>query len=71
MPKELRKLCTVLTDQDWSFEKSARGHIAFINPDGKTVYHTSGTPSDHRAYKNMLAALKRADLEVPAGFRIG
>lgn len=71
MPKELRKLCPILKDQDWSYERSARGHIAFADDSGRVVYHASGTPSDHRALKNLLAGLRRSGLQVPADFRLG
>jgi len=53
------KLLRQLAAYGWSVSQTERGHWRLRAPTGQTVI-ASGTPSDHRANKNLLAQLKRA-----------
>jgi hypothetical protein len=44
----------------FSAERTKSGHIKFIRPGTPSVFF-SGTPSDHRAYQNGIAKLRRVD----------
>jgi hypothetical protein len=45
-------------EEGWTVEWTRNNHIRFKHPSGAMV-HTSGTPSDHRAVKNLEAQLRR------------
>ncbi|MCW2852165.1 MAG: hypothetical protein JWM84_1829 [Nocardioides sp.] len=50
--------------QGYEVRVTKRGHVAVFQ-DGRHVVTFSGTPSDWRAMKNALAALKRAGFRWP------
>lgn len=66
-----RTILRCAENQGWGIREVRNGY--WLNaPDGKTTYafHThSSTPSDHRSDRNLLAALKRAGLDVPVATR--
>lgn len=68
-PKELRNLAKLAKEQGWEFGRTNSGHVKFCSPysDTPPVFY-SGTPSDHRSHKNLLAKLRRAGLEIPRSF---
>ncbi len=46
--------------QGWQHDRTTRGHHQFYSPNGRDIITHSGTPSDHRAFNNFLARMKRA-----------
>lgn len=63
-PKELHDIAKCARAQGWNIERTRNGHVRFVGPDGNIVIG-SGTPSDKRANKNMLAALRRCGMWIP------
>lgn len=61
MNKDLRKLIRLAESQGFEASVTRKGHVEF-RKDGVRVATFSGTPSDHRAWRNSLAALRRAGL---------
>ena len=61
LPYELKPLLKLAEGQGWEHSRTSGGHHKLINPDGKAAI-TSGTPSDHRSFKNFRAELKRLGL---------
>lgn len=59
MNKELRRLVKRLEAQGFACRVTRNGHIV-VSHNGRRVATLSGTPSDHRSWKNQLAALRRA-----------
>lgn len=57
---DLKDLERAARAQGWEVGRTKKGHPRFVPPDptGEIVV-TSGTPSDHRFLKNLLADLKR------------
>ncbi len=49
-----------LAKSGWTPKRTNGGHLRFTKP-GRPIIHTSSTPSDHRAVRNALAMLARAD----------
>jgi hypothetical protein len=64
MNKDLRKIAKALRDQGFDTELTKRGHLR-VFLDGIWVTTFSGSPSDWRAYRNALAAAKRAGFQWP------
>ena len=76
--KTLAMLFAYAANNDWQAKRTNGGHLRFTKP-ARPIIHTSSTPSDHRAVRNALAMLVRADraasramieaavLETPAG----
>lgn len=58
--KEIKRLVRDLEQQGWRVELRKGGHYVAYAPDGVGIVTFSGTPSDHRAYRNTLAQLRRA-----------
>lgn len=46
--------------QGWQHDRTTRGHHQFYSPNGRDIITHSGTPSDHRAFRNFLSRMKRA-----------
>lgn len=65
MDKELRRLLKAAEAQGFTVERTAKGHWLIRNAQGRAVATISGTPSDHRSWRNGLAALRRAGLIWP------
>jgi hypothetical protein len=59
MNHDLRPLARSAERQGVRVERGAR-HYKFFAPNGKDIVVIAGTASDHRAYMNNLARLKRA-----------
>ena len=45
--------------QGWQHDLTTRGHHQFFAPNGRDIVVASGTPSDHRAFNNFMAQMKR------------
>lgn len=56
---DVDKLIRQLRAYGWHVDTTSRGHWKLTSPAGQVVI-ASGTPSDHRALKNLMAQLKRA-----------
>lgn len=61
MTKELRKIIALAIKKGYTVEVRKNNHYKFTAPTGK-FFFTSATPSDHRATKNILSDMKRAEL---------
>lgn len=49
--------------QQWRIEASRGGHLKCFPPDPRAAIVTvAGTPSDHRALRNILAMMRRSGL---------
>lgn len=59
MDKELRKLFAALKEQGYEVRQTKRGNHFIVMKDGRKITTIAGTPSDYRAWKNMLSYLKR------------
>ena len=64
---ELLRLLQACEDQGLSVRRTSRGHWMVRDAAGRVVTTIAGTPSDHRAWRNGLAHLKRAGLQWPPG----
>jgi hypothetical protein len=64
-PRTLRDLIVFAEANGWRVVPSARQHPLFYSPDGETIVTGSGTPSDFRSLRNLIALLRRAGLDVP------
>lgn len=63
---DLRDIERAAIDQGWKVDRTAKGHPRFTPPDpNQDIIIGSGTPSDVRAIRNLLARLKRAGLMYP------
>lgn len=58
LPKDLKVLARRAEEQGWDLRQTGGGHLKWIAPSGAFVF-TASTPSDHRAYKNILSSLRR------------
>ena len=56
--KELHQLIKEAECQGWSVSKTAKSHYKWLSPLGN-FFFSSGTPSDHRALKNIKKDLAR------------
>jgi predicted RNA binding protein YcfA (HicA-like mRNA interferase family) len=65
LSKEQRSLIRALEAQGFTVERTRKGHWLVRNAAGRAVVTMSGTSSDHRAWRNALARLKRAGLVWP------
>jgi hypothetical protein len=61
MASDIREIDRQLQDQGWRQEETSKGHVRYLPPDAKApIVVRSGTPSDHRAWDNFMAQLKRS-----------
>lgn len=58
--KRLAMVISYARSHGWSISTTRGGHLRLTKP-GRPVVHTSRTPSDHRAVRNAVALLSRAD----------
>lgn len=65
-PRYLRSYVRAAQAAGWRVEGTRNGHVRFSPPD-RTVppVIAASTPSDCRAERNMIAALRRAGLDLP------
>ena len=63
MDKELKKLLRKLEDQGWRIEPTRKGTKALPPDTSKSVVMIHHTPSDRRAWSNMLSALRRSGFQ--------
>lgn len=58
---DLRKIEQAAREQGWRVERTTKGHIRFVPPDATMpMVIASGTPSDQRSIKNLIAQLRRS-----------
>lgn len=57
---QLRNLCKEAESQGFRVKQLNNGHWRFYSPDGVNMVVVSATPSDNRAWDNILAQLRRA-----------
>jgi len=62
MADPLRDLECQLRAQGWRLEPTRKGFMAY-SPDGTTKVLMHRTPSDRRAYQNILALLKKGGFQ--------
>ncbi|HEX4489664.1 MAG TPA: hypothetical protein VH914_00515 [Acidimicrobiia bacterium] len=65
MDKDTKKLLRNLERQGWTIEATKSGHIRAIPPDTtKPIVIIASTPSDHRAWKNTIAQLRKSGADI-------
>ncbi|SDD41906.1 hypothetical protein [Auraticoccus monumenti] len=64
MNKDTKKVIKALEEQGFTCITNRRGHT-HVSLDGVHVTWLAGSPSDHRSWKNAIAALRRAGFEWP------
>jgi hypothetical protein len=64
MDKDTRKLLKEADAQGFEIRTTRNGH-AVVYRDGRRITTFAGTASDHRSYRNGLAALRRAGFVWP------
>jgi hypothetical protein len=62
MTKHVRELVELADDFGWELSFTGGGHLAFRKPGRQPVFAGS-TPSDHRARKNLIKLLARAEAQ--------
>jgi predicted RNA binding protein YcfA (HicA-like mRNA interferase family) len=63
--KRLRALIEFALGEGWKVVRTRGGHLLFTKPGCAPIY-TSSTASDHRAERNALAQLRRANRRAQA-----
>ena len=53
LPKEIKEVVRHALRSGWSVEVRRSNHLKWTAPDGRTVYFSSGTPSDYRMIRNL------------------
>jgi len=65
METDFDKVLEKARDQGWRVDRTKKGHWRFLSPDRtQPPIYFSGTPSDHRSIRNLVAQLRRAGLDV-------
>ncbi len=59
-----RPLIRAAVAQGWRLGRRTRHGLRLLAPDGRTTVSLPGTPGDWRAWRNAVAALRRAGLEL-------
>ena len=63
---DLREIERAARAQGFTVGRTNRGHLKFTPADPtKQIVIASGTPSDHRALKNLIAELRRQGFKWP------
>jgi predicted RNA binding protein YcfA (HicA-like mRNA interferase family) len=63
---DVKDVIAAAEDQGWEVTRTKKGHLQFIPPDPtRPMVHGSGTPSDWRSLKNLIAQLRRSGLVWP------
>jgi len=61
MKKEMKVLVRAAEREGWLVKRTKRGHYQWLPPQGRVIV-TAGTPSDHRALRNIKSDLRREGL---------
>lgn len=61
--KDMKKLFRQVRNHGWSVRQRRNNHYVMESPDGEKVF-CGGTPSDHRAIKNIERDLANAGLDL-------
>lgn len=64
MDKDTKKIVAKLIAQGWRIDESGKHPKAYPPDRTKPMVTISSTPSDHRAYKNMVAQLRRSGADI-------
>lgn len=56
-----RRLAKQLLERGWSCRPLKSGHLRFDHPGGVHCVIVSGSPSDHRGWKNLRSEIRRAE----------
>lgn len=69
---QFRDLRAAAEAQGWAVQETAKKHWKFVPPVGglSPVFY-SGSPSDWRAIRNFVAAMRQRGLQVPQSMRKG
>jgi len=63
--KHLRKIIKTAKEQGWLVEKTKNSHVRFCPPDkSRRAVYTGSTPSDKRAFTNLIKDLERQGLRL-------
>lgn len=62
VPKDFRPYVKAAVQQGWEFRRRKR-HAWLYSPDRVTTVSIPCSPSDHRALKNTICELRRADVQ--------
>lgn len=66
MDLEWKRLVKEAAKQGWAVERGRKGQLKLIPPDPtRQIVVIHGTPSDHRAFKNAVALMRRQGLDWP------
>jgi hypothetical protein len=65
--RDFKEVASALDEQGWKIGLTRKRHLRFESPTGLIIY-SSGTPSDWRARKNLVAHLRRAGLDLESRF---
>jgi hypothetical protein len=60
MRKDLKQVFASLEEQGWTIREAKKGWMAVPPDESKPIVTIHGTPSDKRAWNNMMAALRRS-----------
>lgn len=60
---QTKRLIEAAEQQGWTVTATSGGHIKFLSSDGNIVF-AAATPSDHRAWRNTRARLRRHGLTI-------
>jgi len=63
-PKDFRTILKNLKPHGWTATQGKNRHWHIHGPEGQQLVAPS-TPSDHRAFRNTVAALRRAGAPIP------
>ena len=65
MKKATKKLAKIAEKQGFLVEQTKNGHIRFVPADkSKDIVIASGSASDHRSQKNLIAQLRKSGLSI-------
>lgn len=60
---DMAKVIRRATEQGWRHRVTEKNHHQFLSPDGETIVHASGTPSDDGGWRKFLEDMKRGGYE--------
>lgn len=62
--QKFREAKEAAESQGWVVESTKKHHWKFKAPNNGVLITVSGTPSDHRAFKNFIAQMRRGGLRL-------